>query len=307
MQLDINKDSLPIFSALASETRLKILRLLRDNPDNIKGLANNLGISQAMTTRHIKILIDSGLICYETKPAKRGLQKLCHIALDTVTVNIGSLLSDNIKKVSKTSNVYSCNIPIGHYTNYSITPTCGLASTKQFLGMLDDPRFFADPVHIKASMLWFGSGWVEYTVPNYLLKNQNIERLEIILEICSEAPNYKNDWPSDILFSVNNIDLGIWTSPGDFGGKRGIYSPEWYNGGTQFGQLKTLVVNQQGSFIDGFCISDITLDELKLLYGKPFKFKISNLASAKNCGGVSLFGKGFGNYNQDIIINTYYK
>lgn len=305
MQIDINKEGLPIISALASETRLKILQLLRNNPDNIKGLAHDLNISQAMTTRHIKVLVDSGLICYETKPAKRGLQKLCKIAVDSVTINIENPKNKDI--FDNPNNTYTSNIPIGNYTKYSVTPTCGLASTKQILGMLDDPRYFADPDHINANMIWFGSGWIEYTIPNYVLNNQNIEKLEILLEICSEAPHYKNDWPSDILFSINNNDLGIWTSPGDFGGKHGIYCPDWYTMGTQFGQLKTIVVNHQGSYIDGVNISDITLKQLNLIPGQPFNFRISNLPNAKNCGGVSLFGKGFGNYNQDIIIKTYYK
>ncbi len=32
-------------------------------------------------------------------------------------------------------------IPIGHYTNYSVEPTCGLATSADFVGMVDEPKF----------------------------------------------------------------------------------------------------------------------------------------------------------------------
>jgi len=48
------------------------------------------------------------------------------------------------------------------------------------------------------------------------------------MEISSEAPSYNNNYPSDIVFSLKKIELGTWTSPGDFGDKRGNFNPQWW-------------------------------------------------------------------------------
>ena len=45
MQLEIDKSSLPVYEALASEVRLEIIQLLSKNKMNIKELANELGLS----------------------------------------------------------------------------------------------------------------------------------------------------------------------------------------------------------------------------------------------------------------------
>ena len=54
MQLQINEESLPVYEALASKTRIKIIQLLSKNKMNIKELAQALGISSAITTMHVK-------------------------------------------------------------------------------------------------------------------------------------------------------------------------------------------------------------------------------------------------------------
>jgi predicted transcriptional regulator len=52
--------------------------------------------------------------------------------------------------------------------------------------------------------------------------------------------------------------------------------------------------------MDGIQLSNITLSDLDLRYGKEITFTIGVSEQAKHCGGVSIFGRGFGNYNQDI-------
>ena len=34
------------------------------------------------------------------------------------------------------------------------------------------------------------------------------------MEVSSEFPFSNNNWPSDITFSLNGVELGTWTSPG---------------------------------------------------------------------------------------------
>ena len=133
-------------------------------------------------------------------------------------------------------------------------------------------------------------------------KKQKLKSIEISLEICSEAPGYNEDRPSDIVFSLNGTRIGMWTSPGDFGGSRGVFTPEWWNHGTQHGLLKTIRICEDGSFIDGVRCSGVRITDLKIDYGKEILLRIENPETAANVGGVNIFGKGFGNYNQDINV-----
>lgn len=70
MQLQINEESLPVYEALASKTRIKIIQLLSKKM-NVKDLAKELGVSSAITTMHVKKLEEANII----KTEKVGQQK----------------------------------------------------------------------------------------------------------------------------------------------------------------------------------------------------------------------------------------
>ena len=92
---------------------------------------------------------------------------------------------------------------------------------------------------------------------------EKVEKIEISMELCSEAPGYRAEWPSDITLYINDIDIGTFTCPGDFGGRRGRYSPDWWSiGSTQFGVLKCWQVNDKGSFLDYSLLSNVTIDDI---------------------------------------------
>lgn len=122
-------------------------------------------------------------------------------------------------------------------------------------------------------------------------------------EISSEAPGINSDWPSDITFFMNNKKLGTWTSPGDFGGVRGMFTPEWwFPNWNQYGLLKILEVDTTGTYIDGLKISDISTRDLCITSQDSMLFRFQVDEPSKNIGGITLFGKEFGNYNQDIRV-----
>jgi predicted transcriptional regulator len=127
------------------------------------------------------------------------------------------------------------------------------------------------------------------------------------MEISSEAPGVNSDWPSDISFFLNDVKLGVWTSPGDYGDVQGIFTPDWwFPNWNQYGLLKMLIINKRGTFIDGLKISDVTIDQLQLDYKSTVRFKVQVADDAVNCGGLTIFGKNFGNYNQDIKVRIAY-
>lgn len=55
-------NNIKIFRALSSSTRISILKKLMNKEMHLSGLARELGISVPVTSRHIKILEDVGLI-----------------------------------------------------------------------------------------------------------------------------------------------------------------------------------------------------------------------------------------------------
>jgi predicted transcriptional regulator len=69
---------------------------------------------------------------------------------------------------------------------------------------------------MKAGLIWFTRGFVEYQFPNNAKLSKNeIESMEFSMELSSEVPGTYADWPSDITVAVNGKDVGTWTSPGD--------------------------------------------------------------------------------------------
>lgn len=301
MKIAVTSENLDFFQCFSSEKKLKIIELLIDKPMNIGEIANELDVSSTIITRHINALESAGLITCQLSPGKRGLKKVCSISANEVILDFTS-------KNTLPSNSITFELPIGHYSNYKVEPTCGLASVENYIGMVDDPRYFSNPEKTKASLLWFQSGYVEYELPSYLFdKTDQIQSINISLELCSEFPGHKDEFPSDIHFYINDELLGFWTSPGNFGNKKGTYTPDWFSCGTEYGLLKTLIVDNTGSYIDGVKLSDVKLSQLKLNNKNNQRLRLSSPKETSHPGGVTIFGKGYGNYDQDIKVTINYK
>jgi predicted transcriptional regulator len=290
---------LEIFKALSSEIRILILELLATNQAlNLNEIAKKLNLSNGAITMHIKKLEESGLIEINTSVGKHGIQKVCYLNKDKLIVDLRSKDVDNL---------YEVEIQVGHYSNYQAVPTCGLATKDSIIGDFDEPRYFADPQRIEAEIIWMGEGFLEYRVPNYLKANQTFREIQFSLEIGSEAPGSNDNYPSDLYFYLNGIEIGFWTSPGDFGDTRGTFNPDWWPPHlNQYGMLKLIRINNEGSFIDGCRISDVTLDDIQLDYKSELTFRIAVTDKPVNKRGLTIYGKHFGNYSQDLLARVLY-
>ncbi|WP_172194052.1 ArsR/SmtB family transcription factor [Saccharibacillus qingshengii] len=288
-----------IFKALSSEIRIRILELLAHNGElNLNELAKKLELSNGAITPHIKKLEECGLIEIRTTGGKHGLQKLCYLNKDKLMVDLRSKEADNL---------YEVEIQVGHYSDYKALPTCGLATKDSIIGDFDDPRYFADPQRIHAEIIWLAEGFVEYRIPNYLKANHSFREIQFSMEIGSEAPGYNDHYPSDIDFSLNGIAIGTWTSPGDFGDVRGTFNPDWWPPHlNQYGMLKLIRINSEGSFIDGCRISDVTLEDIRLDYRSEMTFRMAVTDRPANKRGLTLFGRHFGNYSQHLLARVLY-
>lgn len=291
-------EGLEIFKALGSELRINIIKLLQENHEmNMNELATSLGITNGALTSHIKKLEESGIIQVMTERGSHGNQKVCKVAVDKIVVDVES------EENEEDQNIYNTEVKVGHYSDYEVYPTCGLATSQAIVGEVDDPRYFSHPDRINAGILWFTKGYIEYIIPNLLPSATKIDQITVSLEISSEAPGINNDWPSDISILLNDVKIGTWTSPGDYGDVQGIFTPDWwFPNWNQYGLLKMIVINKKGTFVDGLKISDVTINEFNLDYKSTVRFKFEIEEDAKNVGGITIFGSEFGNYNQDIKV-----
>ncbi|MDR1637462.1 MAG: transcriptional regulator, partial [Treponema sp.] len=66
-------------------------------------------------------------------------------------------------------------------------------------------------------------------------------------------------------------------------------------------------VDAAGSSVNGSGVSGVTLDDLKLYKHHSIRVRIGVKDTAKNVGGINIFGRGFGNYDQDIILKLFLK
>lgn len=294
-------DFLDVAKALSTELRLDIFKALLRRSLNVNEIADEFGIPPSTAAINIKKLEDAGLILTEQIPGTRGTQKLCSAVIGRIVVDFTELKEPS----AETSAVVS--LPIGQFVDSECSGPCGLLSEHGIIGELDEPRSFFEPERADAQLLWFRRGYVEYRFPNRVPRGAKISGLELSMELCSEAPLHNANWPSDITLWVNGQEVGTWTSPGDFGGERGILTPEWWGTeNTQYGQFKHWRVNASGSFIDGRSLSELTLDRLEL-DDKPYvSVRIGIKPDARNDGGLNLFGRKFGNYETDLKMKLDY-
>lgn len=296
------EDGVPILKALGSEVRLSIIKLLIENKQmSMHEIAEALEITNGALTSHIRLLEEVGLVVVLSERNGHGNKKVCRLQEKQILVDFEAEERNNEELI------YDTEVKVGHYSDYQAFPTCGIATSESLIGTVDDPRYFAHPDRINAGILWFGKGFVEYIIPNLLPEATVIEKFTISFEISSEAPGINEDWPSDISFLLNDTHLGTWTSAGDYGDVRGIFTPDWwFENWNQYGLLKVLTIDKRGTYIDGLKISDVNIKQLDLDYKSIIKFKFQVPEDAAHVGGLTLFGSQFGNYNQDIKVHISY-
>jgi predicted transcriptional regulator len=286
--------------ALGSVNRMRILRHLTGRMASVNDMAAALGIPTSTVALHVESLEEAGLIKTEFEPASRGLRKICARMYDEIVIELPT-------PEESPQQVVELSMPIGAFVDCRATPTCGLASERGIIGLLDDPASFYEAQHVDAQLLWFRKGYVEYRFPNRPPGGARPEWLRLSMEMCSEAPHHNLNWPSDISVWINGVEIGTWTSPADFGGERGRLTPDWWpTRDTQYGLMKVWHVSERNSEIDGMPASDTTIHDLRLDEAPFITVRVGVREDAEHVGGLNLFGTKFGNYPQDLILRIGY-
>lgn len=290
-----------IFKALSTPMRLRLLELIYVNDQmSMNELAEALGLTNSAISLHVSKLENAGLVAIHTTSGKRGVMKIVRPVYSRLLVDMAPQ--------AKPRHCYTDDISVGHFISCDVHPTCGLATPANIIGELDNPKVFSYPERFQANIVWIGYGSLTYRLPNRLNPGQSLKELQISFEISSECPEFNQDYPSDIYFSINGIPLGKWISPGDYGARRGIISPYWWPELlNQYGLLKSLIINENGTFIDGTLrVSKTTIQDLHIDHNSSIDFTLSVPQDTANCGGLTLFGDNFGDYSQSIRVKAYY-
>lgn len=302
IQLEETEKLVNLGKALSSEVRMEILRMLREETLSVNEIATILHIPVSSAALHVKTLEAAGLILSEYQSGIRGAKKVCSLRLDMI-----DLVIVPPHEVIPDKQFMLISAPLGSYFDCSVEPTCGLVNEQGYIDTDDTPSVFYHPDRFTAQLLWFNRGYVEYRFPSSCLRIGRASSIEVSLELCSEAANYRNIWPSDITIWINGVEVLTYVSPGDFGGRRGKNNPAWWSDlYTQYGLLKNFKVDESGSYIDEIPASDVTLDDLHLYDKEYISFRIGIKKDAKNQGGINIFGEKFGDYSQDIVMRLNY-
>jgi len=297
----LGSESEELFKALGSRTRLKLLELLARQKMNINELGQALGIAHPTISKHIQILEQAGLVQSEYMPGEQGTQKRCRLRYDRLVISL-----EAVQQPEGLSE--ETEMPVGMYTFAHPTITCGLASREKIIGFMDETQSFLLPERSQAQILWMAEGFVEYIFPNTVPSLMEISRVDLSMEICSECLDFNNDYPSDITVWINGVEIGTWTSPGDMGDRHGRLNPVWWNHhDTQYGFLKVWSVSEVGSYADSDKLSETTIKDIMVVPRQPVTVRIGIKPDAEHVGGFNLFGRGFGNYEQDLTLRLNYR
>ena len=299
MIMNPTPENAEFFGALASDVRLKIIQLLSKDELNIKELAEKIGVSSPIMLKHVQILENAGIVTSRLEKRNGSVSRICTL----VFAEYSFMIETRRKNLP---SVQTFSVPVGHYSDIEGKPTCGLATAEEVLIVKDDPRVFWEPGRMNSQLLWFSQGHVDYRIPNYLSEEQKLVEFELSFEIASEAPDFADDWPSDISFFVSEKKLFSWTSPGDYGVKRGILTPDWWPS-NQYGLLKMIRIRPDGTYLDNERVSDITIEDVYTVNMPYWDIRFEVPEDAEHVGGLSLFGKQFGNHAQDIVMRVFFE
>ena len=292
--------------ALSSPLRIQMIRLVNKKNMLASEIAAELNLPLSTTIFNLNILEEAGVIKKNFSTKGKGTIHWYTYGIKTAMINFRSP-DGNTAPEAPAPYIYHINI--GDYIDAEFSKFCGIATDKEQI-MGDDPLdAFAAERH-DAQIIWSNRyGSLLYAIPNNFTTRGKLDEIKISLEICSEVHGFNNDYPSDITFSINGIELCTFVSLGDYGDRYGRFTPTWwYPESTKYGILTNISIRSNGVFLNEKLVNkNICLSNLKLAEGNKMTFGIEVKKDAQHPGGFNIFGSKFGDYAQHIIFTAIYK
>lgn len=294
-----DEQSLLVFQALSHVDRLKIIELLNTKSVPLQNLKEELHISASSLSKHLKVLEEANLITLKYGENSERKQRFATLKTDFVTIHFPQKLFPELTKISET-------VKLGHFTDFSAVPSCGLATNKQLIGAIDNPKSFLNQQRVDASLIWLSQGFLEYKIPKPLKNDRKIEMLDISMELSSEFPISNNTWPTTLKIILNNCEVAKVTIPGNFSDVRGLLTPSWWDDDfSQYGLLTHIRINRSDTSVDGIKVSDHNLLDTHIESSDFINLRIETDQVDGRYGGLTIFGKEWGNHPQDINFDFY--
>lgn len=303
--LDIEKDEdfdriYTLCNALGNKKRLEIVKHLQNPPYifSISDLTKVLNLPISTLVHHLEILENAHIIRMEYKNDSKKNLRIVKRGIGDVYLH----LYRPVTTPQETFLTYTQSMPVGNYVNYTGAPLLFVANKATHANTFSPARF-------QAQLIYTQKGIVEYFFDNAAVKNRKIKSLLFSLEICSEFPFFDNRHKSDITFWINGREIAMHTCEGDYGDRRGNLNPEWWSSlSTQYGKLVNILVDERGVSVNGVQRSaKITVGDLNLTDGNKISIRFGNKDTAEYPGGFNVFGKEFGDYPQDILLQINYR
>ena len=210
---------------------------------------------------------------------------------------------------TRTRPPYTQSINIGDYIDAELSHDCGIATEREHI-MENQPYRAFIPERHESQIIWTKfHGSLTYAIPNDYAQAGTLSEIHISLELCSEAHGYNDNYPSDITFWLNDVELCTWACQGDYGDRYGKFTPPWwFPESTKYGLLTTISVRNRGVYLNEKLVNrNVTLKDLALAQSNRTTFRFGVKKDADHCGGFNVFGDKFGDYNQNILFNAIYK
>ncbi len=292
--------------ALASKDRISILQLLVEAPMTIYEISKKLNIPISTVSNHIKELENAQILFVTTQQGIKRHVKMCSKQINELTFKF---YGDAREEINES---YTVEMPVGYFIEANVAPPCGMylpadkrKENQDYMLSCDSLEEIYSPERFHAELLWFDHGFVTYNFPNKL-HGKKISKIALSFELCSETIYHRLDWPSDIIVRINDNEACVFTSPGDFGGRAGKYSPaDWNVNSTQYGQLYKIVIDENGVYLNNILVNKKNIDQFNLSCLPFIKIAFGIKEDAVHCGGLNLFGKEFGDYNQAIVLTIF--
>jgi len=212
---------------------------------------------------------------------------------------------------------YTKSLQPGQYTTCDVYgPHSGLMREDGSTLGFDAITLFDQPSHLEADFMWFTSGWMAWDYPIDIPMDSEIQSISYMLEIASEYPGANWDWPSDITISINDIDIDLWTIPGDPDAlyDYGFQENHLKSSNTQYGWLVTWTVDKTGTYFEykfrlgdsaKVKVSEITIDDIGIIPGEDLRIKLS-IPYRDEGYGLNIFGDSWGDHDHDPTITIDY-
>lgn len=292
--------------ALSSPIRIQMIRLVNKKNMLASEIAAELNLPLSSTIFHLNILEDAGIIKKSFSTKGKGTLHWYTYGANIAVIRFRNSNGDS-KPESRAPYVHHINI--GDYIDAEFSDQCGIATSEKQIMSSDPHNVFVAGRH-DAQIIWSeGYGSLLYAIPNNYAQQGKLDEIKISLEICSEAPGFNNDFPSDITFSVNGFEICTFASLGDYGDRYGKFTPSWwYPESTKYGILTNISIRSAGIFLNERLVNkNVNLYNLRLQETNKTTLGIEVKKNAQHPGGFNIFGNNFGDYAQHIIFTATYK